>query len=206
MVQKHCAHCGQSFEAKRDSAKWCSSLCCNRNHRERNPAPKLPVEVRVCIQCGNEFESRHWRKQACSNACKVAYQNSQRPTTQNEWRDCTVCGTRFQPKQKRGVGRSYCSVSCRSRVRYLRNRDTLLRKEVDYDAMADAQDHKCAICGEPESVLGRSGKRRKLAVDHCHSTETVRGLLCMSCNTGLGGFRDDPARLRAAITYLKKFT
>ena len=52
---------------------------------------------------------------------------------------------------------------------------------------------KCAICGNTE----------RLRIDHCHVSERVRGVLCDSCNKGLGFFRDDPARLRAAIRYLK---
>lgn len=38
----------------------------------------------------------------------------------------------------------------------------------------------------------------------CHVSMRVRGVLCDSCNKGLGFFRDDPARLRAAIRYLKR--
>lgn len=51
---------------------------------------------------------------------------------------------------------------------------------------------KCAICGSTE----------RLRIDHCHVSDRVRGVLCDSCNKGLGFFRDDPARLRAAIHYL----
>jgi hypothetical protein len=43
----------------------------------------------------------------------------------------------------------------------------------------------------------------ELAVDHCHTTGKVRGLLCSTCNTALGSFQDNPAYLKAAIHYLE---
>ena len=60
-----------------------------------------------------------------------------------------------------------------------------------------AQDGKCAICSNPQ-------ENRRLAVDHCHKTGKVRGLLCQGCNTGIGGLKDDTERIKKAIDYLKK--
>lgn len=68
----------------------------------------------------------------------------------------------------------------------------------DYDSMMDAQGCVCAICKQP------SDGKKALAVDHCHSTEQVRGLLCVNCNRGLGHFNDKPELLEAAIDYLQK--
>jgi hypothetical protein len=58
----------------------------------------------------------------------------------------------------------------------------------------------CAICKSPPTTKSRGG----LHVDHDHTTKKVRGLLCNGCNIALGHFRDDPARLRAALRYLRK--
>jgi len=67
--------------------------------------------------------------------------------------------------------------------------------------MFSAQDGLCAICADPPNPNGiKAGSR--LHVDHCHATGRVRALLCNSCNRGIGYFRDDPARLRAALAYL----
>jgi hypothetical protein len=61
-----------------------------------------------------------------------------------------------------------------------------------------AKTSNCEICGRPASDVGR------LRPDHCHAVNVFRGLLCDSCNLGLGKFADDPARLSSAITYLMR--
>lgn len=64
-------------------------------------------------------------------------------------------------------------------------------------ALRDAQHGACAICG-------CTNGNRELAVDHCHTTNRVRGLLCQTCNRALGGFRDSPDLLLEAAKYLAK--
>lgn len=65
----------------------------------------------------------------------------------------------------------------------------------EYEAMLAAQGGVCAICAATPND-------RRLAVDHCHVTGKVRGLLCSSCNIGIGYFRDSAEALAAAIKYL----
>jgi hypothetical protein len=62
--------------------------------------------------------------------------------------------------------------------------------------MRKDQNGVCAIC------FGSSGGKKDLHIDHCHATGKVRGLLCESCNRGLGFFRDSPDHLVAAAKYL----
>ena len=67
----------------------------------------------------------------------------------------------------------------------------------DYFNMLERQGGGCAICDGPQN------KRYKYySVDHCHSTNKVRGLLCTDCNTGLGLFKDRIDLLDAAKQYL----
>lgn len=74
-----------------------------------------------------------------------------------------------------------------------------------YMEMLHIQNNRCAICGNEETARhNRSKEVQKLAVDHCHITGKVRGLLCQDCNRGIGKFQEDPVRLQNAITYLLK--
>lgn len=66
--------------------------------------------------------------------------------------------------------------------------------------MRERQQGRCAICGTREE----DAPKRRLHVDHDHTTNVVRGLLCSQCNIGIGQFKDDPVRMLAAIEYLKR--
>lgn len=71
----------------------------------------------------------------------------------------------------------------------------------DYENKLTEQNHKCAICNQ-ENTYDRYGV---LAVDHCHVTNKIRGLLCYKCNVGLGNFNDNIQLLNSAINYLTKY-
>lgn len=61
--------------------------------------------------------------------------------------------------------------------------------------LKEVQGNSCGICGSKE----------KLVVDHCHSTNNVRGLLCSPCNQGIGHFRDNPEALMRAAQWVDPF-
>lgn len=67
-----------------------------------------------------------------------------------------------------------------------------------WDEMFAAQGGLCAICKVP----GRTGKHGKLAVDHCHVTGRVRGLLCTPCNISIGILGETPEQWQIVMNYL----
>jgi hypothetical protein len=67
-----------------------------------------------------------------------------------------------------------------------------------YDSALLEQGNCCAICREPFPSVP--------CADHKHCVPPVpRALLCGTCNSGLGMFRDQPERCEAAAAYLRKF-
>lgn len=67
----------------------------------------------------------------------------------------------------------------------------------EYNEMFAKQNGRCAICHRHQSEL-----KKRLCVDHCHTTQRIRGLLCNNCNHGIGKFKDDTSLLQSAIIYL----
>lgn len=62
-----------------------------------------------------------------------------------------------------------------------------------YNALLKAQFNQCAICS----------KETTLCVDHNHETKKIRGLLCRTCNIGLGCFGDRIELLKEAVVYIR---
>ena len=131
---------------------------------------------------------------------------------------CNVCGALFAAVG-RGTSNKYRCADCarklntktmrewRRKNRDKVNRQNTLRRYggVDPQVLLAAQGGQCAICGTIDP-----GKRG-WATDHDHSCcsgngntcgECVRGVLCGSCNTGLGMFGDSVVKLASAIEYL----
>jgi hypothetical protein len=63
-----------------------------------------------------------------------------------------------------------------------------------YNQMRRDQEGRCKLCG----------RKRKLVLDHCHTTGRIRGFLCIRCNGGLGAFGDSIEGLKKAIKYLSQ--
>jgi hypothetical protein len=155
----------------------------------------------------------------------ISYENKTKPST----RVCRTCKTDKPivgfPKDRynkeghktecRDCGKikskKYRETSAEQRAEYAkkhysenpyRDKDTQLFRLYgitlnQFNYLVKLQDDKCAICG-----TANPGTRKNWNVDHDHNTGKVRGLLCWSCNSGIGKLKDDPTLLVKAATYL----
>jgi hypothetical protein len=91
-----------------------------------------------------------------------------------------------------------------------RERDLLSRYGIsikDYDLMRENQEYKCKCCGVTEQTLLElypNSHHKTLCVDHCHTTQKVRGLLCNKCNTFIGFLEARSQHFEKAVSYLNE--
>lgn len=112
-------------------------------------------------------------------------------------KSCAMCGDmkpleRFPPDPRALHGRGSHCYDCRSLTKRAARYGIT---PTEFAARYKKQGGCCGICQQTPGIKG-------LAVDHCHETGHVRGLLCGRCNTAIGLMRDDPDILRSAIEYL----
>jgi hypothetical protein len=68
----------------------------------------------------------------------------------------------------------------------------------EYESLIESQNNSCKVCGTP----AKNNTKGKLYIDHCHTTNKVRGLLCMKCNSALGLLNDDKKLIQNLLDYL----
>lgn len=115
-------------------------------------------------------------------------------------------------RQRKNTKKYYQSnkeeINFKNRQKY--NNNPLISKDRDlkkmygislekYNEILCSQNNSCAICKKHKDEFTKA-----LAVDHCHTTGKVRGLLCTNCNRALGNIRDSIDGLKNAILYLEK--
>jgi len=87
MVSIICANCGESFEAKRKSAKYCSDKC--KKQFQRGSFAK-----KVCDICGKEFNGPN-QKVYCSDECAqwaIDLQTYRKNSDRYDYTDCVTIG------------------------------------------------------------------------------------------------------------------
>jgi hypothetical protein len=169
--------------ATRATPRFCSVAGCSRKHYART----------VC-----RF---HYHK----NETRLDTLPAVMPDPPHGQKLCSGCG-KFKPldefhtrKEVRRHKYQKCKVCCAEYKLFLGYGLT----RTDYETLLKAQGNKCAICGIDEATY-RAKHNKPLAVDHCHESKVVRGIVCSKCNVGLGQYDDNHAKLRLAAEYLER--
>jgi Recombination endonuclease VII len=79
------------------------------------------------------------------------------------------------------------------------DRKQLRTRGITAKSLYSAQEGKCSICKKPITLFDKGYN-----MDHDHSTEKLRGLLCCRCNIGMH-YVDDEEWLAKAMTYRSSF-
>lgn len=176
-VDRTCKGCDVAFSTTVARRLYCEPRCKGRA-TERGRVRKTSPRRCAGPGCGREFLARADRPTAhCSYACATRAKHA--------------AGVYTDPPRgaEHPAWRGGAVASKRRRLYGLTSEQ--------HDAMLAEQGGGCALC---RRTPAENGKR--LAVDHCHDTGLVRGLLCSPCNYGLGLLGDDVAGLRAALDYV----
>lgn len=175
---------------------------------------RVVLSKRVCERCGDLFTpTRTSTQRFCGDKCRArrnywahvekrrADSRAERQRNRDKWREYQRA---YSAANRDRLTQSARAHRERNRDRYF---DVRLQREYgitldDYNRILLEQGGGCGICGAVES-RNKDGSGR-LHVDHDHATNEVRGLLCDTCNRGIGQLGDDPERVRAAVRYLER--
>jgi hypothetical protein len=176
---------------------------CSADYIRARRSPPQVLSAKECATCGERFIPAQRSQIYHSKKCKVKALYWRRHPSKEDNR-CQACGKNISHMRSNA---KWCDEAC-ARLGHRENHKAIVRRSrlktqygltpETYDALLERQGGGCAICGSDEI----RGYGKRLAVDHCHDTNRVRGILCGKCNRGLGAFDHDPALLRAAAKYV----
>ncbi len=171
----------------------------------RRKAERYSMSDKKCRRCQEVKPLEQFHADPCGaggkasrcKSCKREYYTQPNVRERNKLRMRGVAAAYTDEQKQR---RSVVHRDWRNRNRH-HVRSTLLMRaygvtEEWYQETLTAQGGVCKICNKPP------GGSRPLAVDHCHATGDVRGLLCYKCNR-LMSLVDNPPLLEAALKYAK---
>ena len=192
-----CPHCGGAFVNRKasESKRFCSARC---YHESRRGKPTKIPPSRLGATRGQPSKLRG-KSLSKEHVARIREANVGRLAA--TLRACVECAQSYTPTAD---AQKYCSGRCWN-IAHRRKRGVSTKRFTipadAYQRLLERQENRCAICGVEG---GSNGRGDRLAVDHIHGTERVRGLLCHQCNTAIGLFRDDRRLLAKASYYLMR--
>jgi hypothetical protein len=140
----------------------------------------------------NNYYQKNKKKMTRRNRLKYKKNIEHYRKYQRDYRNANIEEMRQYQKQYMKIWRKNNPLKCKNQ-RYKRDYNLTIH---DIVKLKRQQNYKCPIC--------LSFLTSKFVVDHNHTTEKVRGLLCRRCNTSLGLFKDSKYILKRAIKYLEE--
>ena len=167
-----------------------AGLCAKHWHRAKgSPDGKSYAILNSCLICRDQYDHNN---KFCAK-CLKAYSDAER---RKIYKRAHYNANYNRYKESRLANKASPAKAKSYNIKYHYG-----LTEAEYSDMLQAHDNKCAICNRRPTDAGWSGW---LVTDHNHATGRARGILCHSCNVGLGHFRDDPDLLRRAAAYLER--
>ena len=179
--------------------------------------------MKQCKKCKKEYPEDQFRLESYGrrNKCRLC-RNEETRILRNK---------RYQKyPEKHEAYKLYCKQKRKEKLlvkkdydreRYLKHRDKMLKQRrenywndpaahrkkrmmMTYKISSEKYDklnntYFCECCGRHKDEF-----KKGLAIDHCHETNKVRGMLCSNCNSGIGFFKDNPNFMMNAIHYINK--
>ena len=162
------------------------------------------LAISCCKQCSVVLTTENWQPGLQKTNRKWCRSCANKKST--EWKQRNKEKVKLQ-RSKWGQKNIDKLAEYRTKVTPQQKRQYRIKAEYsllweDYVDLYNKAQGKCAICEKELSLLKETSKHTA-HVDHCHRTGKVRGLLCRSCNRGIGYLNDSPERLEKAASYLK---
>lgn len=169
----------------------------NPTEYKRPRTRRCSTDLSTCQDCSQKLTDENWspsmqkyKRYTCKTCWNIRQQNYDKITQEEKNRRRKIAISKWsEDRRKEETDKAYF-------------RKILVEHgltEDSYNLMLENQNNSCAIC--KCKVAGGKGRWH---VDHCHTNNHVRGLLCKSCNLFLGLAKDDVDILTEAISYLRK--
>jgi len=176
--------------------------------------------MKICKTCKKEYPHTEFRfHEYLRNDCRLCENKQTKLSRQRLWKKHPEKHERYLKKQKEYRLKNVEDKKIKDRIRYQQNKEKISKERKEfyhkfpelvrkrrmmttYKITAEKYDElnaikNCQCCGRNEKDFVKG-----LAIDHCHKSGQVRGVLCPNCNTAIGLLNDDLTVIKKVISYL----
>lgn len=153
--------------------------------------------MNTCYVCNKQKDISEFKKRCnMCKECHAAYGKEWRRKNKEKISEYML---NYYSKNMKRI-KEYNSMRRKSRIDYIRNKVYFSKYGITYDEkieMIKNQNNKCLICS------GIFGSIKQACVDHSHKNGKIRGILCHSCNRGIGLLNEDIGLFNKIIEYIQ---